>query len=87
MRKRCWRQSNEGIEPGTQRAALNDAGIILNALAIETDSTDLTAYFFENLITGPGAFVMTADGFADYPLQIKRKLLRETTKQAVQLSK
>ena len=79
--------SNEGIEPGTQRAALNDAGIILNALAIETDSTDLTAYFFENLITGPGAFVMTADGFADYPLQIKRKLLRETTKQAVQLSK
>lgn len=78
--------SNEGIAPHTQRAALNADGIILNALAIETDDTDLTAYFFENLITGPGAFVMTADGFADYPVQIKRKLQRETTKQAVRLA-
>ena len=79
--------SNEGIAPETQRAALQGAGIILNALAIETDQTDLTAYFFENLIAGPGAFVMTADGFADYPVQIKRKLQRETTKQAVRLDK
>ena len=76
--------SNEGIAPATQRAGLNADGITLNALAIETDKTDLTAYFFENLITGPGAFVMTADGFADYPAQIKRKLQRETTRQAVQ---
>lgn len=77
--------SNEGITPDTQRAALNADQIILNALAIETDQTDLTAYFFENLITGPGAFVMTANGFADYPVQIKRKLQRETTKQSVAL--
>lgn len=76
--------SNEGIAPATQRAALDADGIVLNALAIETDDTDLTAYFFENLISGPGAFVMTADGFADYPVQIKRKLQRETTKQAVE---
>ncbi|MEO0864760.1 MAG: DUF1194 domain-containing protein [Pseudomonadota bacterium] len=77
--------SNEGIAPDTQRAAMNAAGIIVNALAIETDSTDLTAYFFENLITGPGAFVVTANGFEDYPEQIRRKLQRETTKQAVDL--
>ncbi|WP_299688919.1 DUF1194 domain-containing protein [uncultured Tateyamaria sp.] len=79
--------SNEGIAPDTQRAALNADGITVNALAIETDSTDLTAYFFENLIAGPGAFVMTADGFADYPVQIKRKLQRETTRQAVDVAK
>ena len=77
--------SNEGVDPLTQRADLVADDITLNALAIETDDTDLTAYFFENLISGPGAFVMTADGFADYPAQIKRKLQRETTKQAVSL--
>mmetsp|Transcript_22347 Transcript_22347/g.35730 ORF Transcript_22347/g.35730 Transcript_22347/m.35730 type:complete len:179 (+) Transcript_22347:3626-4162(+) len=77
--------SNEGIEPATQRAALNAADITVNALAIETDQTDLTGYFFENLITGPGAFVATANGFADYPEQIKRKLQRETSRQVTAL--
>lgn len=79
--------SNEGIEPATQRAALRAQEVTVNALAIETDDTDLTAYFFENIITGPGAFVVTANGFEDYPEQIKRKLQRETTKQAVHLVK
>lgn len=77
--------SNEGVEPATQRAALNAADITVNALAIETDQTDLTGYFFENLITGPGAFVATANGFADYPEQIKRKLQRETVRQVTSL--
>ncbi|WP_223426481.1 DUF1194 domain-containing protein [Tateyamaria pelophila] len=79
--------SNEGIEPATQRADLNADGITVNALAIETDDVDLTGYFFENLITGPGAFVVTANGFADYPEQIKRKLQRETTRQVTSLRK
>lgn len=79
--------SNEGIAPATQRADLNADGITVNALAIETDDTDLTGYFFENLITGPGAFVVTANGFADYPEQIKRKLQRETTKQVTSINK
>ncbi|WP_299043718.1 DUF1194 domain-containing protein [uncultured Tateyamaria sp.] len=73
--------SNEGVEPATQRPDLDHDGITVNAIAIETDQTDLTAYFFENLITGPGAFVVTAQGFEDYPEQIKRKLQRETTRQ------
>lgn len=69
--------SNEGIGPAELKSAFNAAGITVNAVAIETDSTDLTAYFFENVITGAGAFVMTADGFEDYPAAIKRKLRRE----------
>ncbi|WP_299599523.1 DUF1194 domain-containing protein [uncultured Tateyamaria sp.] len=73
--------SNEGVEPATQRKVLTQDNITVNAIAIETDDTDLTAYFFENVITGPGAFVVTAQGFEDYPEQIKRKLQRETTKQ------
>ncbi len=73
--------SNEGDTPDTWHPALKEKGIIVNALAIETDETDLTAYFFESLIFGEGAFVVTANGFEDYPEQIRRKLQRETTKQ------
>lgn len=73
--------SNEGVSPTQQHSALKQAGIVVNALAIETDEEDLTAWFFENLIIGEGAFVETADGFADYPEKIKRKLQRETTRQ------
>lgn len=78
--------SNEGEGPETMRPLLAQKGILLNALAIETDDTDLTAYFYENLIFGEGAFVITANGFADYPAQIRRKLQRETTKQLSLLS-
>jgi Ca-activated chloride channel family protein len=72
--------SNEGIAPAARRAALSKKGIVVNALAIETDEDDLTGWFYENLIWGEGAFVMTADGFEDYPEQIRRKLQRETTR-------
>ncbi len=73
--------SNEGIEPRTRHAALDELGVTVNALAIETGDEDLTGWFFENLIRGEGAFVVTANGFEDYPEQIKRKLQRETTRQ------
>jgi Ca-activated chloride channel family protein len=73
--------SNEGEEPRIHHPRLRDQGIVVNALAIETDDADLTAYFYENLIIGEGAFVITANGFEDYPEQIRRKLQRETTRQ------
>lgn len=73
--------SNEGAGPASLRATLSAAKITVNALAIETEGADLTAYFYENLITGEGAFVITANGFRDYPAQIRRKLQRETTRQ------
>jgi len=73
--------SNEGPLPATFRPFLRAQNITVNALAIETDDADLTAWFFENLIHGEGAFVITAAGFEDYPAQIRRKLQRETTRQ------
>ena len=79
-------ESNEGVDPVTQRALLRADEVTVNAIAIETDDADLTAYFFENVITGPGAFVVTANGFADYPEQIKRKLQRETTRQVTDVA-
>lgn len=77
--------SNEGPPPQEMRLALRRAGITVNALAIEGDGDDLTAYFYEELIEGEGAFVITANGFEEYPAQIRRKLQRETTKQLSRL--
>lgn len=73
--------SNEGPLPETLRPRLAALQVTVNALAIETDKVDLTGWFFENLIHGEGAFVITANGFEDYPAQIRRKLQRETTRQ------
>ena len=73
--------SNEGIEPANLRASLFEAGITVNALVIETDDFDLTSYFWENVIAGSAAFVVTANGFNEYPPKIRRKLARETSEQ------
>jgi Ca-activated chloride channel family protein len=77
--------SNEGIAPQILHSDLKRQGVTVNGLAIETDKVDLTAYFYENLILGEGSFVVTADGFEDYPAKIKRKLRRETAKQFASL--
>lgn len=73
--------SNEGIGPEDIKPMLRDARITVNAIAIEESEPDLTAYFYENVIVGNGAFVVTASGFADYPDKIRKKLLREVTRQ------
>lgn len=77
--------SNEGIEPASIGPKLRQAQITVNAIAIEENEPDLTAYFYENVIAGDGAFVMSASGFDDYPERIRRKLLREVTQQTAQL--
>jgi len=77
--------SNEGIEPAQIHAALRDSGITVNAIAIEESEPDLTAYFFENVIVGEGAFVVSAAGFEDYPERIRKKLLREVTEQTANI--
>ena len=78
--------SNEGVEPSSRHPALKNLGVTVNALAIETGDEDLTGWFFENLIMGSGAFVITANGFEDYPEQIRRKLIREITTPLSQVS-
>ncbi len=74
-------QSNEGIAPRDVHAQLAADGIIVNGLAIEQSDDTLTHYYEQNLITGPGAFAVRAETFQDYPDRIRRKLLREITKQ------
>ncbi|MBS1304033.1 DUF1194 domain-containing protein [Loktanella sp. SALINAS62] len=64
------------------------ADVTVNGLTIGADTTmghdesaadikELSAYFKTYVIRGPGAFVETALGFADYADAMERKLLRE----------
>ncbi|WP_072779654.1 DUF1194 domain-containing protein [Marivita hallyeonensis] len=77
--------SNEGVEPSRLRAALRAESITVNAIVIESAEEDLTGYFWENVIYGDGAFVVTASDFKEYPKRIRQKLRRETTKQTAEL--
>lgn len=73
--------SNEGVEPSEARQQVEAAGTTINALVIEGAEPDLTAYFRENVIEGPGAFVITANSYEEYPKRMQMKLLREVAKQ------
>lgn len=79
-------ESNEGIPPNEMHDALAAQSTTVNALVIEGEGTDLTAWFWENVITGEGAFVVTANGYLEYPQAIRRKLLREVVEQVSALS-
>ncbi len=59
------------------RAWLASRGIVINALAIEEHHDDLTSYFHQYLISGPGAFVVTAAEFENFHEAMQIKLLRE----------
>ena len=77
--------SNEGILPRDVWPALEASGITVNALAIEASEESLSQYFWSDVIFGPGAFVVAADNYAEYPARIRQKLLREITKQIATL--
>lgn len=76
--------SNEGVEPAALKAAMDAAGVTINAIAIEQSEPELTAYFYEQVIWGEGAFVETAFSFVDYPEKIRRKLIREVARKTAE---
>ena len=67
------------------RQAALDAGIVINGLAILCRSCptgrsvnyDLEAAFYDRIIAGPGAFVVTVDGDAAFAEAVRRKLILE----------
>ncbi|MEL6233190.1 MAG: DUF1194 domain-containing protein [Pseudomonadota bacterium] len=79
-------RSNEGVPPEDVGAGLVRYGFTINGLAIEGSEEDLTGYYRAFVIAGPGAFVMTAESFADYPETIRRKLLTEVALPVTQLA-
>ena len=78
---------NDGVTPAEAYAAGALSRTIVNGLAIVTqDRTldhaaddDLMGHYRAEVIRGPGAFVLRADGFEDFQEAMTRKLLRELT--------
>ena len=79
--------NNDGPEPAPLRDTLL-AGITVNALAVSGDlpldhgtradeGGRLSAWFRDNVLTGPGAFVESADSYDDFERVMRRKLERE----------
>ena len=78
-------KSNEGAPPEDIKATLAGAGFVINGLAIEGETSQLTEYYRTQVIAGPNSFVLPSFGFDDYPEKIRKKLIREVTKQVSSL--
>jgi len=87
-------ESNSGPRPRSLRQNPNIAQITINGLVIGSDAQSqgdrrqaeiaaLWAYFKNEVIHGPDAFVEVALGFADFENAMARKLLKELTSIAV----
>ncbi|MBG1232671.1 DUF1194 domain-containing protein [Aestuariivirga litoralis] len=53
------------------------AGVLVNGLAIVNDEPNLEEYYRNNVIGGPGSFVISVANYGEYAEGIHRKLLRE----------
>jgi hypothetical protein len=78
--------NNEGVLVTTARDLAIAAGVTINGLPIMDESSgiyswynipDLDLYYENCVIGGPGAFIITADGFANFAEAVRRKLILE----------
>jgi len=69
--------NNEGYEPALAYKNFDFSDVTVNGLVIAGETPDPVAYYREEVIRGPGAFVEVARDFSDYEAAMKRKLLRE----------
>ncbi|MGL4280161.1 MAG: DUF1194 domain-containing protein [Albidovulum sp.] len=74
---------NDGFPPSAVYRAGRLDGVVVNGLAIQGGEQDVAAYYREEMIRGPGAFVIEADGFGDYERAMREKLFRELSGMAV----
>lgn len=75
--------NNDGAGPEQFRARGLLAGITINGLAIQGAIPDPAEYYRRNVIQGPGAFLVLARDFDDYPSAIIGKLLREIDQEMI----
>jgi hypothetical protein len=69
--------ANFGLPPSVARDRIVAARITINGLAILTAEPWLEAYYLNNMVGGPGAFVLVARDFASFAEALQRKLVRE----------
>jgi hypothetical protein len=69
--------NNLSVDPEYYRQLGKLDAVVINALVIKGAVPDPEEYYRAQVISGPGSFLMVANGFEDYPELIREKLLRE----------
>ena len=69
--------NNEGFGPDDAYANFPFDDVQVNGLVIAGANPDPVAFYRNEVIRGPGAFMEVANGFTDFEAAMKRKLLRE----------
>ena len=70
-------EDNEGGDPARARDDALRLGITINGLPIVSGSPDLTAYYQNRVVGGPGSFVIPAEDIWSFREVMTRKMLRE----------
>ena len=70
-------RANQGPQPVDMRERLVARGFVINGLAIRNEHPALDAYYRDDVVGGPGAFVMDARDYEAFPAAILQKLVRE----------
>ncbi len=70
-------RTNQGDSPAPVRAHAVLSGITVNGLVILNEEPQLSSYYRERVIGGPGAFVLQVDKFEDFARAMRMKLIRE----------
>lgn len=79
--------NNEGFPPANAYTAFPFEGVTVNGLVVNAADFEgevgLIAFFQGEVLHGPGAFLIVADGFDDYERAMRRKLERELAPPAI----
>jgi hypothetical protein len=70
-------RTSAGPVSAPARDAAVAQGIVVNGLAIINEEPDLVEFYRDNVIGGPGAFVIRAKDYEDFTEAVRAKLLRE----------
>ncbi|MEQ8442857.1 MAG: DUF1194 domain-containing protein [Alphaproteobacteria bacterium] len=71
--------TNDGFHPVSAYRAFDFGDVTINGLVILGAEPDPLAYYQQNVIRGPGAFIEVAEGYDNYAIAMRRKLIREIT--------
>jgi hypothetical protein len=69
--------NNRGRSVRDARDEAVRAGVVINGLPIVSLEYDLDKYYFDNVIGGPGAFIVPADSYDNFAQAVLRKLVLE----------
>ncbi|WP_245964078.1 DUF1194 domain-containing protein [Roseovarius spongiae] len=75
--------NNYGFRPANAYRHFPFTEVVVNGLVILGDDPEVLRFYQSEVLHGTGAFLVTADGFADFRAAMTRKLLREIGEVAV----